>query len=42
AGVPPIADVREQIETTLANQLTREAQEKWLERLRKGAYVRLY
>lgn len=42
AGVPPIADVREQIETTLAQQMTREAQEKWLERLRKGAYVRLY
>ncbi len=42
AGVPPIATVREQIETTLAQQLTREAQEKWLERLRKGGYVRLY
>lgn len=42
AGVPPIDDVREQIETTLAQQMTREAQEKWLERLRKGAYVRLY
>ncbi len=42
AGVPPIAEVREQIETTLAQQMTREAQEKWLERLRKGAYVRLY
>jgi Parvulin-like peptidyl-prolyl isomerase len=42
AGVPPIAEVREQIETILAQQMTREAQEKWLERLRKGAYVRLY
>jgi peptidyl-prolyl cis-trans isomerase SurA len=42
AGVPPIADVREQIESSLAQQMTREAQEKWLERLRKGAYVRLY
>jgi peptidyl-prolyl cis-trans isomerase SurA len=42
AGVPPIADVREQIEGTLAQQMTREAQEKWLERLRRGAYVRLY
>lgn len=42
AGVPPIAEVREQIESTLAQQMTREAQEKWLERLRKGAYVRLY
>ncbi|MEO0054240.1 MAG: hypothetical protein RLZZ50_187 [Verrucomicrobiota bacterium] len=42
AGVPPIAEVREQIENTLAQQMTREAQEKWLERLRRGAYVRLY
>lgn len=42
AGVPPVAEVREQIETVLAQQMTREAQEKWLERLRKGAYVRLY
>jgi peptidyl-prolyl cis-trans isomerase SurA len=42
AGVPPIAEVREQIETVLAQQMTREAQEKWLERLRKGAYVRMY
>ncbi|TAG28989.1 MAG: peptidylprolyl isomerase [Verrucomicrobia bacterium] len=42
SGVPPIADVREDIENVLAQQMTREAQEKWLERLRKGAYVRLY
>lgn len=42
AGVPPIAEVREQIEGTLAQQMTREAQEKWLERLRRGAYVRLH
>lgn len=42
AGVPPIAEVREQIETTLAQQMTREAQEKWLERLRRDAYIRLY
>jgi peptidyl-prolyl cis-trans isomerase SurA len=42
AGVPPVADVREQIETVLAQQMTREAQEQWLERLRRGAYVRQY
>ena len=42
AGVPPIADVREQIEVVLSQQMTREAQEKWLERLRRNAYVRLY
>lgn len=42
AGVPPVSEVREQIETTLAQQMTRDAQEKWLERLRRGAYIRLY
>jgi peptidyl-prolyl cis-trans isomerase SurA len=42
AGVPPIEEVREQIETTLAQQMMRDSQEKWLERLRRGAYVRLY
>jgi len=42
AGVPAIGLVREQIELVLSQQMTREAQEKWLERLRKGAYVRLY
>lgn len=42
AGVPPIADVREQIELTLSQQMTREAMEKWIERLRRNAYVRLY
>ena len=42
AGVPPIGEVREQIEIVLAQQMTREAQEKWLERLRKGSYVKLY
>ncbi len=42
AGVPAISDVREQIEIVLSQQMTREAQEKWLERLRKGSYVRLY
>ncbi len=42
AGVPPIGEVREQIETVLSQQMTREAQEKWIERLRRNAYVRLY
>ncbi len=42
AGVPPVTEVREQIEIVLAQQMTRDAQEKWLERLRKGAYVRMY
>jgi peptidyl-prolyl cis-trans isomerase SurA len=42
AGVPPIGEVREQIELVLSQQMTREAQEKWIERLRRNAYVRLY
>jgi peptidyl-prolyl cis-trans isomerase SurA len=42
AGVPSIGAVREQIELVLSQQMTREAQEKWLERLRRNAYVRLY
>ncbi len=42
AGVPPIGEVREQIETVLSQQMTREAQEKWIDRLRRNAYVRLY
>jgi peptidyl-prolyl cis-trans isomerase SurA len=42
AGVPAIGEVREQIELVLSQQMTREAQEKWIERLRRNAYVRLY
>jgi len=42
AGVPPIGEVREQIETVLSQQMTRETQEKWIDRLRRNAYVRLY
>jgi peptidyl-prolyl cis-trans isomerase SurA len=42
AGVPPIGEVREQIESVLSQQMTREAQEKWIDRLRRNAYVRLY
>lgn len=42
AGIPPIDDVREQIELVLSEKMTRESIDKWLERLRKDAYVRLY
>lgn len=42
AGVPPVSEVRGRIENDLAQQLTREAQAAWLERIRKGAYVRRY
>jgi peptidyl-prolyl cis-trans isomerase SurA len=42
AGVPPIGEVREQIESVLSQQMTREAQEKWIDRLRRNADVRRY
>ncbi len=42
AGIQPLADVRDQIERILAQQMTRQAQERWLERLRRNAYVKLF
>lgn len=42
AGIQPIQDVRDEIETILASQMAREDQERWLERLRENAYVRFY
>ena len=42
AGTQSLADVREQIEKILVNQMAREAEERWLERLRRNAYVKIY
>ncbi|MET0263218.1 MAG: peptidyl-prolyl cis-trans isomerase [Rariglobus sp.] len=42
AGVQTLADVRDQIEKILINQMAREAEERWLERLRRNAYVKIY
>lgn len=42
AGVQPLADVREQIERILSNQIARESENRWLERLRRNAYVKIY
>jgi peptidyl-prolyl cis-trans isomerase SurA len=42
AGVQALADVREQIERILSNQLARESENRWLERLRRNAYVKIY
>ncbi len=42
AGVPPIDEVRDQIELRLVQDMARESHEKWLERLRRNAYVKLY
>ncbi len=42
AGIQPLADVRQEIENILRQQMTRQAQERWLERLRRNGYVKLY
>lgn len=42
AGTQPLADVREQIERILVNQMAHEAEERWIERLRRNAYVKIY
>lgn len=42
AGIQPIHEVRDQIEAILVRQMARDAQERWLERLRRNAYVRFY
>lgn len=41
-GILPLASVRDRIEDILAGQLQRQAQEAWLQRLRRDAYVRYY
>ncbi|MFO1452431.1 MAG: peptidyl-prolyl cis-trans isomerase [Opitutaceae bacterium] len=40
AGIQPIDEVREQIERILITQGSRQAQERWLERLRRNGYVK--
>ena len=42
AGLEPLVDVREQIERILSNQIARESEARWLERLRRNAYVKIY
>jgi len=42
AGHMPIEDVREDIEDILASKMAREAQDRWLERLRRDGYVRRF
>jgi peptidyl-prolyl cis-trans isomerase SurA len=41
-GIQPIAEVRDRIEEILASQLERQAQDQWIERLRREAYIRYY
>jgi parvulin-like peptidyl-prolyl isomerase len=42
AGIQPLNEVRGDIENILRQQMTRQAQERWLERLRRNGYVKLY
>ena len=42
AGVQPINDVREQIERTLVTNMARQSTERWLERLRRNGYVKMF
>jgi len=42
AGIQPIDEVRDQIERILVTQMSRNSQERWLERLRRNGYVKHY
>jgi peptidyl-prolyl cis-trans isomerase SurA len=42
AGIQPIDQAREQIERILLQNMSRSAEERWLERLRRNGYVKLY
>jgi peptidyl-prolyl cis-trans isomerase SurA len=40
AGIQPLDDVRDQIERILVQQMSREGEDRWLERLRRNGYVK--
>jgi len=42
SGIQSIDEVRDEIERILAQQMTRQSQERWLERLRRNAYVKMF
>jgi peptidyl-prolyl cis-trans isomerase SurA len=42
AGIQPLEEVRDDIERILAQQMTRQSQERWLERLRRNGYVKTF
>jgi peptidyl-prolyl cis-trans isomerase SurA len=42
AGIQPLEDVRDDVERILAQQMTRQSQERWLERLRRSGYVKMF
>ena len=42
AGIQTLDEVRDDVERILAEQMTRQSQERWLERLRRNGYVKLF
>jgi peptidyl-prolyl cis-trans isomerase SurA len=40
AGIQPLDEVRDQIERILVQQMSRDSEERWLERLRRNGYVK--
>jgi len=42
AGIQSLDEVRDEIERILAQQMTRQSQERWLERLRRNGYVKTF
>ncbi|MGF1484775.1 MAG: peptidylprolyl isomerase [Opitutales bacterium] len=41
-GIKPLEEVRDEIEDAITAQLARRAQQRWLERLREGAYIKYF
>lgn len=41
-GIQPLDEVRDRIEEILAQQIAQQAQQEWIERLRRDAFVRFY
>jgi peptidyl-prolyl cis-trans isomerase SurA len=42
AGIQTLEEVRDDVERILAQQMTRQAQSRWLERLRRSGYVKMF
>ncbi|MDR1789785.1 MAG: peptidyl-prolyl cis-trans isomerase [Opitutaceae bacterium] len=41
-GIQPLSEARPEIERILSGMMARDAEERWLERLRRNAYIRIY
>ncbi len=42
AGIQTLEEVRDEVERILAQQMTRQSQSRWLERLRRSGYVKMF